>query len=92
MRETELKTKKEKQREFDLLTKAVILPLIIGFSLVYAKLSIVIFTVIGWVLLAFGILFGSLYLLKLYHTHKERIQKTKEELLQLVKKDKVVEK
>ena len=82
----ETKTKKQKQQETDTLIKITILPLIIGFALVWADITMTIFNVIGWALLIFGILTGSSYLVKLYNAHKEKIKKTKEELLKMVKK------
>ena len=77
------KTNKQKQQDFDLLIKTIILPLVIGFALVFSGITMTLFKVIGWCLLIFGILTGSLYLFKLSRIHKEKIKKTKEELLKL---------
>lgn len=86
LKKMEMKTKKQKQREINILAKTIILPIIIGFALVYANITIAFFKIIGWILLIFGILSGSLYLFKLYRIHKEKVKKTKEELLKLIKK------
>ncbi len=80
------KTEKQKQHEIDMLIKTIILPLVIGFALVFSGITMTIFNIIGWCLLIFGILTGSFYLIKLYETHKEKVKKTKEELLKIFKK------
>ncbi len=59
----------------DLWVKICLLPLIIGFSLVYANLSMVIFRIIGWILLVIGSITGAFYLFDLYITHREKIWK-----------------
>ena len=79
-----METKKQKQREIDILIKTSILPIIIGFALVYSRITIIFLNIIGWALLMIGISFGLLYLFKLYKNHKEKIKKTKEELLKLI--------
>ncbi len=76
----------EKQKN-DLWISTCLLPLIIGFALVYAKISMKIFNLIGWALLIFGILTGSGYLFKLYKTHKEKVWEILKKL-KIVKKDK----
>ncbi len=65
--------KQNKKDEVDYWTKICLLPLIIGFALVVAGITNFIFKVIGWVLLIFGLLTGSIYLFKIYKTHKEKI-------------------
>ncbi len=76
-----------KKQKDDLWIKICLLPLIIGFALVYANMSIKIFNLIGWALLLFGIITGSGYLLKLYKANKEKVWKILKKL-KLVKKDK----
>lgn len=81
-----LKTKKEKKIESDLLIRGTILPLVIGFALVWADITRTIFNIIGWGLLIFGCAGAFFYLRRVYLRHEETIKKTKEELLKMVKK------
>ena len=80
--------KKKKQEELDTWLKVIFLPLIIGFALVFSGITMVLFKVIGWILFLFGIFAGLAYLLKLYGTHKEKIQKAKEDVLSVVRRKK----
>ncbi len=59
----------------DLWVRICLIPLLIGFSLVVAKISMFIFKVIGWFLLIFGMLTGLFYLIKLYRANGEKIIK-----------------
>lgn len=70
----------------------ILIPLIVGFALVYANMTMILFKVIGWILFIFGILSGSVYLFKLYKIHQEKIKKYKEEFFKIFKKKKVKEK
>ena len=63
-----------KKQKNDLWIKICLLPFIIGFALVVADMSMMIFKMIGWVLLIFGIITGLGYLRKLYKTHEEWIK------------------
>ena len=76
-----LKERKKKQDEQEMWLKIIFIPLVVGISLVAAPISMVLFKVIGWVLMIFGIFAGLAYLFKLYGIHKEKIQKIKEEVL-----------
>lgn len=80
--------KKKKQDELEMWLKVIFIPLIVGVSLVAAPINMVLFKVIGWVLMIFGIFAGLAYLFKLYGIHKEKIQKAKEEILSAVKRKK----
>ena len=80
--------KKKKQEELDTWLKVIFLPLIIGFALVFSGITMVLFKIIGWALFLFGIFAGLGYLFKLYRTHKEKIQKAKEDVLSVVRRKK----
>ncbi len=84
----EMAKRKKKQDELEMWLKTIFIPLVVGFSLVAAPINMVLFKVIGWVLLIFGIFAGLAYLLKLYGIHKEKIQKAKEEILSAVRRKK----
>ncbi len=62
-----------KRKETDHWIRTSLMPMIIGGSLVIANISMIIFKVIGWVLLIWGIGIGALYLYKLYKANKEKI-------------------
>ena len=78
------KTKKQKERELIQIQNTILLPLIIGFALVVAGITMVIFKAIGWVLLIWGISSGSFYLFKLYKEHKKKIDEKKKELTDIL--------
>lgn len=59
----------------DLWIRICLLPLIIGFALVYTNVGMVIFRIIGWILLVIGSITGAFYLFDLYQTHREKIRK-----------------
>ncbi len=63
--------------------RTCLLPLIIGFSLVVANISMIIFKVIGWILLSFGIITGLLYI----KTNKEKILKFLRKIYLIKEKD-----
>ncbi len=62
-----------KRKEADHWIRTSLLPLIIGFSLVVSKISMIVFKVIGWVLFVWGVGTGYLYLFKLYKENKEEV-------------------
>ncbi len=64
-----------KQKTDDSWIRICLIPLLIGFSLVVAKITMVIFKVIGWALLVWGLAIGSVYLFRLYKTHRKEILK-----------------
>ena len=76
-----LKERKKKQQEQEMWLKVIFIPLVVGISLVATPISMVLFKVIGWVLMVFGIFAGLAYIFKLYGIHKEKIQKIKEDVL-----------
>ena len=64
-----------KQKTDDSWIRICLIPLLIGFSLVVTKITMIVFKVIGWVLLIWGLAIGSVYLFRLYKTHREEILK-----------------
>ncbi len=88
MNKEEIKEAKKKHTEKIIWMKVIFLPLVVGFSLVYAKINMPLFRLIGWFLLIFGILSGSLYLFMLYKTHEENIKKGKERILEMFRSKK----
>ncbi len=68
-----LDLRKKQREEQDHYLRTSLVPLIVGFSLVIAKINMIIFKVIGWILLVWGLGTGGLYL---YKEHKEFILKT----------------
>ena len=76
-----------KQNENDLWIKICVLPLVIGFSLVIANITMFIFKVIGWFLLILGIITGAFYVFKLYKAHREKILETLRKLRLLKSKE-----
>ena len=76
-----------KKPESDHWIRTSLMPILIGGSLVITNISMIIFKVIGWILLIFGLSTGSLYLFKLYKAHKEKILKFLREL-HLIKEEK----
>ncbi len=76
-----------KKPESDHWIRTSLMPILIGGSLVITNISMILFKVIGWVLLIFGLATGSLYLLKLYKAHKEKILKFLRKLY-LIKEEK----
>ena len=63
-----------KRKEADHWIRTSLLPLIIGFSLIVSKISMIVFQVIGWILFVWGVGTGYLYLFKLYKENKEEVQ------------------
>jgi len=81
LRKEESSSRKKKQQEKEMWLKIIFIPLVVGISLVATPINMVLFKVIGWVLMIFGIFAGLAYLFKLYGIHKEKIQKIKEDVL-----------
>ena len=78
---------KPQKNENDLWIKICVLPLVIGFSLVIANITMFIFKVIGWFLLILGIITGAFYIFKLYKAHREKILETLRKLRLLKSKE-----
>lgn len=79
-----LDERKKKQQEQEMWLKTIFIPLVVGISLVATPINMVLFKVIGWVLMMFGIFAGLAYLSKRWGINKEKILKTKEEILEVV--------
>ena len=71
---TQNKMKNNNKQKNDTWIKIFLLPFIIGFSLIYANISMRIFKLIGWFLFVFGIITGSYYAYDYYKNNKTKIR------------------
>ncbi|KKN39994.1 hypothetical protein LCGC14_0737650 [marine sediment metagenome] len=66
----------------DFWLKICLLPLVIGFALIIAGITITIFKVIGWLLFFWGLVWGLIYVYNfLYKPHKEKVDEFKYKVL-----------
>lgn len=68
-----LEQEKKKKEESALLIKGTLIPLVVGFALIY-NIPSGIFRIIGWVALVFGFCGGFFYLREIYLKNEERIK------------------
>ena len=80
-----LDLRKKQREEQDHYLRTSLVPLIVGLSLIIAKINMIIFKVIGWILLVWGLGTGGLYF---YKEHKETILKTLRRLYIIKRKEK----